>query len=50
MGLRAYFFPLWQHYDPQLANVTDDEWRQIAAAHEIGSTPPPMRRSRRSSR
>ncbi|MBL7253500.1 polysaccharide deacetylase family protein [Paractinoplanes lichenicola] len=36
LGLRAYFFPLFQHYDPHLANVTDDEWRQIAAVHEIG--------------
>ena len=36
LGLRAYFFPLFEHYDPHLANVTDDEWRQIAAVHEIG--------------
>lgn len=36
LGLRAYFFPLFQHYDPQLANVTDDEWRQIAGVHELG--------------
>lgn len=36
LGLRAYFFPLFDHYDPHLANVTDDEWRQIAAVHEIG--------------
>ena len=36
LGLRAYFFPLFEHYDPHLATVTDDEWRQIAAAHEIG--------------
>ena len=36
LGLRAYFFPLFEHYDPQLANLTDDEWRQIAAVHEIG--------------
>ncbi len=36
LGLRAYFFPLFEHYDPHLANVTDDEWRQIATAHEIG--------------
>ena len=36
LGLRAYFFPLFEHYDPHLANVTDDEWRQIAGAHEIG--------------
>ena len=36
LGLRAYFFPLFDHYDPHLANVTDDEWRQIATAHEIG--------------
>lgn len=36
LGLRAYFFPLFQHYDPHLANVTDDECRQIATTHEIG--------------
>jgi peptidoglycan/xylan/chitin deacetylase (PgdA/CDA1 family) len=36
LGLKAYFFPLFGHYDPHLANVTDDEWRQIAEAHEIG--------------
>lgn len=36
LGLRAYFFPLFDHYDPHLATVTDDEWRQIAAAHELG--------------
>ncbi|WP_249998662.1 polysaccharide deacetylase family protein [Actinoplanes sp. M2I2] len=36
LGLKAYFFPLFEHYDPHLANVTDDEWRQIAAVHEIG--------------
>lgn len=36
LGLRAYFFPLFDHYDPQLATVTDDEWRQIAGVHEIG--------------
>ncbi len=36
LGLRAYFFPLFAHYDPHLANVPDDEWRQIAAVHEIG--------------
>ena len=36
LGLRAYFFPLFDHYDPELGNVTDDEWRQIAGVHEIG--------------
>ena len=36
LGLKAYFFPLFDHYDPELANVTDDEWRQIATVHEIG--------------
>lgn len=36
LGLRAYFFPLFDHYDPELGNVTDDEWRQIATLHEIG--------------
>jgi peptidoglycan/xylan/chitin deacetylase (PgdA/CDA1 family) len=36
LGLKAYFFPLFKHYDPHLANVTDDEWRQIAQVHEIG--------------
>jgi peptidoglycan/xylan/chitin deacetylase (PgdA/CDA1 family) len=36
LGIKAYFFPLFQHYDPHLANVTDDEWRQIAAVHELG--------------
>lgn len=36
LGLTAYFFPLFQHYDPELANVTDDEWREIATVHEIG--------------
>ena len=36
LGLKAYFFPLFDHYDPDLANVTDDEWRQIATVHEIG--------------
>ena len=36
LGLKAYFFPLFDHYDAELANVTDDEWRQIATVHEIG--------------
>jgi hypothetical protein len=36
LGLKAYFFPLFEHYDPELANVTDDEWRQIATVHELG--------------
>src|SRR5918998_388759 len=36
LGLKAYFFPLFDHYDAELANVTDDEWRQIATMHEIG--------------
>ena len=36
LGLKAYFFPLFDHYDPELGNVTDDEWRQIATVHEIG--------------
>ena len=27
---------MFDHYDPELANVTDDEWRQIATVHEIG--------------
>ncbi|HZA04734.1 MAG TPA: polysaccharide deacetylase family protein [Propionibacteriaceae bacterium] len=36
LGLKAYFFPLFDHYDPDLANVTDDQWRQIATVHEIG--------------
>ena len=36
LGLKAYFFPLFHHYDAELANVTDDEWRQIAVVHEIG--------------
>ena len=36
LGLRAYFFPLFAHYDPSVANVTEYEWRQIATAHELG--------------
>jgi Polysaccharide deacetylase len=36
LGLKAYFFPLFDHFDPDLANLTDDEWRQIATVHEIG--------------
>ena len=36
LDLKAYFFPLFDHYDAELANVTDDEWRQIATVHEIG--------------
>ena len=36
LGIRAYFFPLFRSRDPELAAVSDDEWRQIATVHEIG--------------